>query len=178
LQSIHTSPSSTKIRFTNKTRLDAEINIKGTFLTFRAWLPHKSSSNTPTFIALNTGAAHVGIFPGFSSYSPSQMARGHMCSFLQAEHPEVRVASFHPGVLETEMGVKSQMPVSRDEMSLPSGFAVWLASPGAEWVGGRFFWAHWDVEELALMKDGIVRDDELMWGVSGWPRDVEARVLV
>jgi len=155
-----------------------EINIKGTFLTFRSWLPHKSTTNTPTFISLNTAAAHVGVFPGFSSYSPSEMARGHLVSFLQAENPGLRVVSLHPGVLETEMGAKSGLPVSRDEMSLPTGFAVWLAGPAAGWVGGKFFWAHWDVGELEGMKDGIVERGELMWGVTGWPKDVEAEILV
>jgi hypothetical protein len=106
------------------------------------------------------------------------MARGHLISFLQAENPSVRVVSMHPGVLDTEMGTKSGLPVSKDDMSLPAGFAVWLASPAADWVGGRFFWAHWDVEELALMKEGIVERGELMWGVVGWPKDVEAKVVV
>jgi len=106
------------------------------------------------------------------------MARGHLVSFLQAENPAVRVVSMHPGVLDTEMGTKSGLPVSKDDMSLPTGFAVWLASPGAGWVGGRFLWAHWDVGELEEMKGEIVGKGELMWGVTGWPRDVEARVLV
>ncbi|KAK5113747.1 hypothetical protein LTR85_010764 [Meristemomyces frigidus] len=153
-----------------------EINIKGTFLTFRAWLPHKSA-NSPTFISLNTAAAHMGIFPGFSAYSPSEMARGHLASHLQAEHPDIRVVSFHPGVLETDMGVKSGMPMSRDDMSLPSGFAVWLASPAADWVVGRFLWANWDVEELAQMKNEIVKNNELTFGVLGWPKQVEATIV-
>jgi NAD(P)-dependent dehydrogenase (short-subunit alcohol dehydrogenase family) len=167
----------TRIRLTDRTS-STEINIKGTFLTFRSWLPHKSNSSTPTFISLNTAAAHVGVFPNFSSYSPSEMARGHLISFFQAENPEVRVVSMHPGVLDTEMGTKSGLPVSKDEMSLPTGFAVWLASPSADWVGGRFLWAHWDVGELEGMKDEIVKGNELMWGVTGWPKDVEARIVV
>jgi NAD(P)-dependent dehydrogenase (short-subunit alcohol dehydrogenase family) len=175
-----------EIRSPNNLSQKTEINIKGTFLTFRAWLPHKSTPNTnttntpktPTFISLNTAAAHVGVFPNFSSYSPSEMARGHLISFLQAENPELRVVSMHPGVLDTEMGTKSGLPVSKDEMSLPTGFAVWLASEAAGWVGGRFLWAHWDVEELALMKDEIVKGGELMWGVTGWPKEGEARVVV
>lgn len=106
------------------------------------------------------------------------MARGHMISFFQAEHPDVRVVSMHPGVLDTEMGTKAGLPLSRDDMSLPTSFAVWLASPAADWVGGRFFWAHWDVEELAQMKDEILKNNELMFGVLGWPKDVEAKVAV
>lgn len=101
-----------------------------------------------------------------------------MISFFQAEHPDVRVVSMHPGVLDTEMGTKAGLPLSRDDMSLPTSFAVWLASPAPHWVGGRFFWAHWDVEELTQMKDEIVKNNELMFGVLGWPKDVEAKVVV
>ena len=72
-----------------------------------------------------------------------------MIFILQAEEPSTRVVSLHPGVLDTETGAKSGLPVSRDDMSLPTGFAVWLAGGAApEWVGGRFFWAHWDVGEF------------------------------
>lgn len=33
-------------------------------------------------------------------------------------------------------------------MNLPGHFAVWLASPEAAFLAGRFVWANWDVEEL------------------------------
>ena len=36
---------------------------------------------------------------------------------------------------------------------LPGNFAVWLASPEAKFLSGRFVWAEWDVDELLLLKD-------------------------
>lgn len=76
------------------------------------------------------------------------------------------------------MNTKSGMPLSKDDMSLPSAFAVWLASPAASWLGGRFLWAHWDVDELAKMKDEIVANDELKMGLKGWPREVAEPIVV
>jgi hypothetical protein len=32
--------------------------------------------------------------------------------------------------------------------NLPGQFAVWAASPEAEFLHGRFVWAGWDVDEL------------------------------
>ncbi len=61
------------------------------------------------------------------------------------------------------MATKSGFAVSRDDMSLPSWFAVWLASLAADWVGGRLLWSNWDdVDELALMKDEILSKNELV----------------
>jgi hypothetical protein len=41
---------------------------------------------------------------------------------------------------------------------LPGDFAVWLASPEAEFLNGRFVWAQWDVDELISLKDRIAAD--------------------
>jgi hypothetical protein len=37
---------------------------------------------------------------------------------------------------------------------LPGQFAVWLASPEARFLHGRFVWTEWDVDEL---KNGPLR---------------------
>src|ERR1700761_50293 len=66
-----------------------EVNIKGTLQTFRAFLAHRGD-NSPTFIAVNTGAAHAGVFPGFSSYASSKIGEASLIPYLQAENPEVR----------------------------------------------------------------------------------------
>jgi NAD(P)-dependent dehydrogenase (short-subunit alcohol dehydrogenase family) len=79
-----------------------EVNVKGTFNLFRAFMNNKSDKQ-PTFISLNTGAAHAGVFPGLSSYGTSKLASAQLVSYLAAENPEIRAVSFHPGVLATEM---------------------------------------------------------------------------
>lgn len=33
-------------------------------------------------------------------------------------------------------------------VALPAHFHVWLASPEAEFLKGRFVWVNWDVDEL------------------------------
>lgn len=153
-----------------------EINIKGTLLLFRAFLAHKST-NSPTFISMNTGAAHAGVFPTMSSYAASKTGQAALIPYLQAENPEIRVVSLHPGVIESEMNVKSGMPLSKDDVSLPASFTVWLASGAASWTNGRYFWSHWDVDELVQRKDEIIANDELSLGLKGWPRQVEPVIV-
>lgn len=101
-----------------------------------------------------------------------------MISVLAAENPDIKIASFHPGAVSSEMYTKSELPLSQDDMSLPSSFAVWLAAPGHEFVQGRFLWAHWDVEELAEMAEEIKEKNELVMGLTGWPKNVgQAKVV-
>ena len=153
-----------------------EVNIKGTLILFRAFMAHRGS-NSPTFISLNSGVAHAPPFPGMTGYANSKTGQAALIEYLQAENPDVRIVSQHPGVIASEMNTKSAMPISKDDVSLPAGFAVWLASPAAAWTAGRFLWSHWDVEELEKMKDDIVAKDELKLRLNGWPKEVEAVIV-
>lgn len=153
-----------------------EVNVLGTLLTFRAWLPHKATKD-PTFISLNALAVHSGIFATLSGYVTSKLATAQLVAYLQAENPEIRAMSYHPGILPTDMKAKASLPLSEDNMSLPAAYAVWLASPAAAWTGGRFLWAHWDVEELVQMKEEILAKNELVLALNGWPKEVEAVIV-
>ena len=153
----------------------------------------------------STAGAHFPPVPGLSGYSPSKTAAASLIGYLQAENPELHVTNFHPGILETpvrtphllsspsnpppfchcpklttscsQMATKSQFAVTRDDLSLPAGFAVWLTTPAAtSWTGGKLLWAHWDVDELAAMKDGIEAGNELVMTLNGWPKQVDVVV--
>lgn len=41
---------------------------------------------------------------------------------------------------------------------VPGDFSVWLASPEAEFLNGRFVWAQWDVDELISLKEKVAAD--------------------
>lgn len=147
-----------------------EVNIKGTLLTFQAWQGHVGTSD-PTFISLNTVAAH-GAFPGVSSYNASKAGQAQLVTTMANENPDIKIVTMHPGAIESEMNTKSGMPLSKEDISLPSSFAVWLAAPGNEFVKGRFLWAHWDVDELKAMAKEIQDKEELFIGLTGWPKNV------
>lgn len=51
---------------------------------------------------------------------------------------------------------------------------VWLCSPEAAFLKGRFLWANWDVEELKAMREKVEKDPVLLtMGLLGWPGDSE-----
>lgn len=54
-------------------------------------------------------------------------------------------------------------------VSLPASFNVWLASPEARFLKGRFLWANWDVDELKAQAKEIQASAQLSIGLVGWP---------
>ena len=45
---------------------------------------------------------------------------------------------------------------------LPGDFAVWLASPEAIFLAGKFVWAQWDVDELLTVKGRLETNPTLL----------------
>lgn len=105
----------------------------------------------------------------YSAYIVSKLAVAHLISFLQVENPDLNFISFHPGVVETEMNIKANMPVDREDIHLPADFAVWLASKEASWLKGKFVWSNWDVKELLAKKEIILAGNDLTLQLAGWP---------
>lgn len=91
----------------------------------------------------------------------------------EVDPKKVHVVSYHPGVIYAggweDAGVpKDILPF--DDVSLPGAEAVWLASPEARFLHGRFIWASWDVDELKSdeIRKAIAEDvDFLKIGVHG-----------
>ena len=55
-------------------------------------------------------------------------------------------------------------------MSLPADFIVWAASPEADFLKGKFVFANWDVEELKVKKDQLIKENLLEIWLVGNPR--------
>lgn len=109
------------------------------------------------------------------SYNLSKAAGTLAMQLVAADTDPARltVLSFHPGTLYSDMWESVGVAQSRlpfDDMSLPAGAAVWLASPEAVFLHGCFVWASWDVDEL---KQGEMRqriDDDMVFlkfGING-----------
>ena len=50
---------------------------------------------------------------------------------------------------------------------LAGNFYVWLASPEASFLRGKFVWVNWDVDELKALKDKILDEDLLNIDMKG-----------
>ncbi|SPQ23048.1 efb6c869-e10b-4306-a9b9-7bda8d414611 [Thermothielavioides terrestris] len=153
-----------------------ETNVKGPFLTIRAFLPtaNRSGDRQPAVIALTTGmlAVPLALGPLMSGYTAAKMAQLRVIEYLAAEHPDLFVASAHPGMYDTPLLASMQQPldgVPLDDISLAGDFLVWMASPEAAFLRGRLAWANWDVEELKQQAESIQAGPRFTTGIVGWP---------
>ncbi|KAH6951207.1 hypothetical protein BKA56DRAFT_682264 [Ilyonectria sp. MPI-CAGE-AT-0026] len=69
----------------------------------------------------------------------------------ETDPKKLQIINFHPGIILSEsdrsIGLdENSFPFDHDD--LPAHFAVWAATPEAEFLHGRFAWASWDVEEM------------------------------
>lgn len=163
------------------------VNLQGNFNLTKAFLEH--AAKDAVIIETNSSAAHLDIAPGFAAYSVAKMATARFYRCVQFENPEISVFSIQPGAVDSDMnrqaGYKPEMAGENfkwtaseeiqnllggfDDASLPAGFIVWLASPEARFLKGKYLWANWDVDELKAQAQTIESTNYLRIGLEGWP---------
>jgi hypothetical protein len=82
----------------------------------------------------------------------------------------LRAFSYHPGGVMTDLA--SGMPkelhhVLMDKPALAAGYAVWLTTPAADFLKGRYSSCGWDVNQLVAKKQEIEKGGLLISGVTG-----------
>ena len=95
-------------------------------------------------------------------YGPSKAAAAQMMQHFAMEQKveDVKIFSFHPGAHYTP-GVAQVHPkdaMQWEDINLPAHFVLWLAGPESDFLHGRYLWAHWDVDELLVLKDRVASD--------------------
>jgi len=145
-----------------------EINVLGSFLSVRAFLP--IAAINATVINITSGLAHVPAMPGVSAYSSSKMGAAKFFEYLHYEKPEWKVVNVHPGVVESEMNDKGDIP-PMDHEDLPGTFNAWLATSESDFLKGRFVWCNWNIDELKE-KAKEISDNPFKFttGLGGWPQ--------
>lgn len=148
-----------------------EINVLGTAIVTQEFLRAKPDGKEAVVITVNTIGAHLGTqVPRLSSYSASKAGSLRMIESIQAETPDVRFVSVHPGGVATDMLVKSELDGVGEltDADLAANFMLWLTSPEAEFMKGRFAWVNWDIDELKAKKDEILEKDLLKYTLGGF----------
>ncbi|KAJ5650492.1 NADP(+)-dependent dehydrogenase [Penicillium longicatenatum] len=149
-----------------------ETNVKGTMIAANAFLPTANQTHS-AIVAFSAGVFFPpGRLAGLSGYISSKFTLIKVMEFLAAENPNVFAAALHPGMIETDNFRASGADPSKlpmDSVNLPAEFLVWLTSPEAAFLNGRFAMANWDVEELKTKADQIQSGQLLTSGVNGWP---------
>ncbi|KAI1128069.1 hypothetical protein F5Y10DRAFT_241486 [Nemania abortiva] len=142
-----------------------EINVKGTYLLNRAFIPLLLKSETKTSI-LTTSYGALGVRYGASGYQSSKFAVCRLAEFIASEYEKQGIVCFaiHPGGVRTELALnmpKEMHALLHDEPALPAHTIVWLSKEHRPWLSGRFVSVAWDMEELESKKDQIVEGNLL-----------------
>lgn len=166
-----------------------DTNVTGNFTVVQAFLGHAASHGSgeaaprtlkreKIILDVSTAVTHC-FFAGTGAYSASKLAFTRLMAYLHTEsstsppsplYDALRVHSFHPGTVLSPAARGSgydENTLPWDDVQLPGQFAVWLASPEAEFLKGRFVWANWDVDELVSRKAEIEAEDLLQIGLIG-----------
>jgi NAD(P)-dependent dehydrogenase (short-subunit alcohol dehydrogenase family) len=162
------------------TNLRIAMNVTSAFLAHRV-------AEGGVIIDTNSCAAHMHVAPGFSSYQVAKTAVARYFSCVQFEQPDLSVFSVQPGAVLTDMNREAGYQEQKEgeeflwtgpgmgllarhtDASLPASFYVWLASPEATFLKGKYLWAGWDVEELKARRSEIEGTEFLSMGLQGWP---------
>lgn len=63
---------------------------------------------------------------------------------------------------QDRIGYKKESLDIWDDASLPADYSVWLASPQAAFLSGRFTWSNWDVVEIEALKEEILASNTML----------------
>ncbi|KFZ12885.1 hypothetical protein V501_03994 [Pseudogymnoascus sp. VKM F-4519 (FW-2642)] len=151
--------------------LDAvQVHLKGSLFIAQAFLRHSSTDGVA--IEINSSAALVNFSPAFASYSVAKLAVFRLWDSLAFANPALSVFHVQPGIVDTAMNRETggvDAVGFEDHVSLPGSFNLWLASPEARFLKGKFLWANWDVDELKARAKEIQSSAQLSIGLAGWP---------
>ncbi|KZP00351.1 NAD-P-binding protein [Calocera viscosa TUFC12733] len=141
-----------------------EVNVRGNFNVTHYTLPHLVKTHGYLIYVTSVGAQYI--MPGLSAYQSTKHVLNRLAEFVLAEHDgDVKVFSFHPGGVKTEMSEAAGPEILKyciDDVQLPAWTMVRLVQGEEDYLSGRFVSANWDLDEvLSQWKEPIVRDDAL-----------------
>lgn len=138
-------------------------NVIGNWNLTKAVLNARENKSKQTVIVNVSSWAAYRPLPRQAIYGSSKAAFAQLMTEFAKEidEREVRFVSYHPGAVYTEAASEhfaKEMFEGWEDVVLPGQFVVWLASPEANFLNGRFVWAQWDVDELIAIKEKILGD--------------------
>lgn len=147
-------------------------NVTGSLWLAQSFCRH--AKEDAVVVAISSFGAHLTLGNLFDSYCVAKLAVFRIWDEVGHANPGMRIYHTQPGVIITEMnlregGADSFKDIKADDVSLPACFNLWLASPEAAFLKGKFLWCNWDVEELKAQAKEIESSTKLNIGLVGWP---------
>ncbi|CAK7238581.1 hypothetical protein SEUCBS140593_010833 [Sporothrix eucalyptigena] len=149
-----------------------EINLKGVYLTSRAFIPLLLKADTTTSrrgdrtIVNLTSQGGIRVMNGLSAYNTSKLAVCRLTEFLALEYAAEQLVTFsvHPGGVVSDMSKKlpdSLQSAITDTGELVGDSIVYLTRAPQPWLSGRYVSVLWDLQELEARKEEVEGKDLL-----------------
>lgn len=119
-----------------------------------------------TIIFFSSGLGLITL-PGSSGFSITKLSDLQLASYTAAENENVTTVAFHPGIVDTDMATDFWKPYAKDTSELAGAVAVWLSTPAARFLVGRYTTTDWDAEKLVKRREEVVQKDlkgQASWG--------------
>jgi NAD(P)-dependent dehydrogenase (short-subunit alcohol dehydrogenase family) len=165
-------------------------NVEGSLWVAKAFIRHAAPD--AQVVAINSWGAHLSLNDAFGSYGVGKMAVYRLWDMVLLARPNLSVFHTQPGVILSEMnlqngGVEKFKDVQVDDsesgiiahsviilinlhvVSLPASFNLWLSTPEARFLKGKFLWCNWDIEELKSRAKEIESGRLFNIDLMGWP---------
>ncbi|KAI0966288.1 NAD(P)-binding protein [Xylaria arbuscula] len=142
-----------------------DVNIKGTYLCTRAFLPMLLKSSIRTILITSSAGAHM-LIENLHGYQTTKTALCRFAEFLAKEYEAqgLVAVALHPGDVLTDMASalsEEMVSIFKDKPELTGDSMVWLAKERRGWLSGRFVSVTWDMAELEQKREEIVSMDLL-----------------
>lgn len=160
---------------------DWEVMVRSPYLTTRAFLrslpvpAERPSQPSRAIINVSSIGSNL-LLPGQTSYAAPKAAINRITEATAAEATRlgVKAICYHPGGIAdtdiTKLSGESMKLMYTETPELAALTAVYLATPKADYLNGRYVDARWDMSELEGQKEKIQKEDLLKTALLGHAR--------
>jgi len=74
---------------------------------------------------------------------------------MPTEHPNIRAFALHPGLVPTDVMLEAFAAMTIDPPELSGGLSLYLSTPRADFLRGKYVTVNWDVEEMEARAEEI-----------------------
>jgi NAD(P)-dependent dehydrogenase (short-subunit alcohol dehydrogenase family) len=156
-----------------------QINVGGVYLICEAYIASLGETAEWHADTIINVSSQIGLveMPTTSAYAVSKLSvikltemiaggmfhkpqNHHSVGLIHCtEHHNIRVISVHPGIVPTALSSLGNLAL--DSVELVGSMNLYLASPRAAYLQGRYVTANWYVDELEAHKEEIISDNLL-----------------
>jgi len=135
---------------------DLEVNVRGPYLMIHHFIKQFNGAEPTGTVIMLTSVAAGFLVPGVSAYSISKLVDFRLVEYLDVEQPGIRAFAVHPGFVPTAMELDAFAAYTIDSPELTGGLSLYLSTPRADHLRGRYISVNWDVDDMEKHKEEII----------------------